>query len=67
MRHVHHNKCTGGRAFDEIDGATYCLGNTDSYFENTVYCDECKNCPRLLDNNVEKLDEYAKAHAENRR
>lgn len=66
MRIVRHNKCKGGRAFDEIDGKTYCLGRVDLYFEDTVYCDECKNCPRLLENNAEKLDEYAKAHATKR-
>ena len=62
MRTVRHNKCTGGRAFDEIDGKTYCLGQVDPMFEDTVYCDECKKCPRLLENNAEKIDEYAKAH-----
>lgn len=66
MRYVHHNKCTGGNAFDEIDGKTYCLGLVDPMFEDTVYCDECKNCPRLLENNAEKLDEYAKAHSTKR-
>ena len=57
-RWVHHNKCTGGHAFDEVDGKTYCLGQTDPYFELEVFVDECKNCPRLMKNNEEKIDKH---------
>lgn len=59
-RYVHHNKCSGGHAFEEIDRNTYCLGRIDLYFEDEVFIDECKKCPRLLENNEEKLDEYAR-------
>lgn len=58
LRYVHHNKCSGGHAFDEIDGNTYCLGQTDAYFEDEVFIDECQKCPRLLRNNEDKIDEY---------
>lgn len=61
-RFVHYNKCTGGHAFEEIDHKTYCLGQTDSYFEETVYLSECQKCPRLLKNNEDKIAEYAKKH-----
>ena len=61
MRYVHHNKCSGGHAFDEIDGKTYCLGMTDPYYEDDVYIYECQRCPRLLKNNEEKLEAYAKS------
>ncbi len=61
-RYVHHNKCSGGHAFEEIDHNTYCLGQIDPYFEEEVFVDECKQCPRLLANNEEKLDEYARMH-----
>lgn len=57
-RWVHHNKCSGGHAFDEVDGNTYCLGQTDAMFEDTVYITECKNCPRLLMNNEDKIEKY---------
>lgn len=60
MKYVHYNKCTGGHAFDEIDGKTYCLGQTDAYYEDEVYLSECKKCPRLLKNNEDKIEEYAK-------
>ena len=58
MKCVHNNKCKGGHAFDEVDGKTYCLGRTDSYYEDTVYLPECKKCPRLLENNKEKIEAY---------
>lgn len=60
MKWVHHNKCTGGHAFDEVDGKTYCLGQTNSAYEETVFIPECKKCPRLLENNIDKIDEYCK-------
>ena len=60
MRYVHHKGCTGGHAFKEIDGKTYCLGQTDPYFEDDVYIAECKCCPRLLKNNEESIAQYAK-------
>ena len=59
-RYVHHNKCTGGKAFDEVDSKTYCLGQTNPAYEDIVYVSECKNCPRLLDNNEEKIEKYLK-------
>ena len=55
-RYVHHNKCSGGHAF-EAHGTTYCLGQTDAYFEMEVFIDECKKCPRLLKNNEDKIEE----------
>lgn len=66
LRYVHHNKCSGGHAFDEIDGKTYCLGMTDPYYEDEVYIDECKKCPRLLKNNEEQIEEYAKGRTANK-
>lgn len=60
MRYVHHNKCAGGYAIDEVDHKTYCLGRVDPYFEMEVFVPECKNCPRLVYNNEDKIDEYAK-------
>lgn len=55
-RWVHHNKCSGGHAFDEVDGKTYCLGRTDAYFEDEVFISECKKCPRLLKNNEKEIE-----------
>ena len=52
-RLVHHNKCPGGRATTEIDGNTYCFGLYDSATEETT--DKCRKCPRLVDNNEEKI------------
>ena len=60
FRYVHHNKCAGGYAFEEVDHNTYCLGRADSYYEDVVFVPECKKCPRLLDNNEDKIDEYIK-------
>lgn len=59
-RMVHNNKCTGGNAFDEVDGKTYCLGQTDPYYEDVVFVPNCKKCPRLLKNNEDKIDFEAK-------
>ena len=59
-RFVHHKGCKGGNAYDEVDGNTYCLGLRDMMFEDIVYCNECKECPRLLQNNEDKLNEYVK-------
>lgn len=59
-RFVHHKKCKGGHAFEEIDHNVYCLGRTDDYFEDEVFLPECKKCPRLLKNNEDKIEEYAK-------
>ena len=42
MKYVHHNKCEGGYAFEEIDHNTYCLGRIDAAFEVKVFADECK-------------------------
>ena len=55
MRYVHHNKCAGGHAFLEVDNIIYCLGRVDAAFEVKVFADECKKCPRLLDNNEDKI------------
>jgi hypothetical protein len=60
MRYVHNNKCDGGHAFEEVDRKTYCLGRVDAAFEDKVFVDECKKCPRLLDNNEDKIYEYIK-------
>ena len=60
MKYVHHNKCDGGHAFEEVDHKIYCLGRVDSAFEVKVFADECKKCPRLLDNNEDKIDECIK-------
>ena len=62
MKYVHHNKCDGGHAFEEVDHKIYCLGRVDAAFEVKVFADECKKCPRLLDNNEDKIDEYAEQH-----
>ena len=61
-RFVHHKKCKGGHAFEEIDHNVYCLGRTDAYFEDEVFLSECKKCPRLLKNNEDKIEEYANAY-----
>ncbi len=60
MRYVHHNKCAGGHAFWEVDNKIYCLGRVDAAFEVKVFADECKKCPRLLDNNEDKISDYIK-------
>lgn len=60
MRYVHHNKCAGGLATEEVDHKTYCLGLIDPYFEMEVFAPECKKCPRLVHNNEDKIDEYIK-------
>lgn len=52
-RYVRHNKCVGGRATKEIDGKTYCYGLYDCETEETT--EECKKCPRLVDNNEEQI------------
>ncbi len=56
-RYVHHNRCQGGTAFEEVDGKVYCLGRIDSMYEDIVYIDECKHCPRLLAN-MDKEQEH---------
>ena len=60
MRYVHHNKCAGGHAFEEVDHKIYCLGRVDAAFEIKVFADECKKCPRLLDNNEDEISDYIK-------
>ena len=60
MRYVHHNKCAGGYAFEEVDCNIYCLGRADSYYEDIVFVPECKKCPRLLDNNEDQISDYIK-------
>jgi hypothetical protein len=60
FRYVHHNKCDGGYAIEEVDHNTYCLGRADSYYEDVVLVPECKKCPRLIYNNEDKIDEYIK-------
>lgn len=60
MRYVHHNKCAGGHAFLEVDNIIYCLGRVDAAFEVKVFTDECKKCPKLLDNNEDKISDYIK-------
>jgi len=60
LRYVHHNKCDGGYAIDEVDHNTYCLGRADSYYDGIVLVPECKKCPRLIYNNEDKIDEYIK-------
>lgn len=57
---VHHRKCKGGHAFEEVDGKTYCLGMTDDYFEDVVYISECRTCPRLLSNNEEHIEIFCR-------
>lgn len=57
MGMIHYRKCLGGNAFEEVDGKTYCLGRTNPAYEDIVYLQECKKCPKLLDNNTEQIDE----------
>jgi hypothetical protein len=52
---VQHNKCRKGRAVEEVDGVVYCFGILDGMYEDTVYREECKRCPRLLANNEDKI------------
>lgn len=55
---VQHNKCDKGRAVEEVDGNVYCFGITDAMYEDTVYIEKCKGCPRLLANNEDKIAEW---------
>ena len=57
-RFVHFRDCQGGFAFDEVDNETYCLGLQNLMYEDIVYCQECKKCPKLLANNEEKIQKY---------
>lgn len=58
MSTVRYKNCEGGNAFKEVDNKTYCLGRCDACFEDIVYISECLKCPRLLQNNVEKIEEF---------
>lgn len=49
-RYVHHNKCKGGYAIDEVDGKTYCYGRIQKGYDDIVYADECTKCPRFVEN-----------------
>lgn len=64
-RYVHHNKCSGGRAIEEVDGKTYCYGLLDLYYEYK-FCDECLACPRFIDNNDEQIQKWAEEHKNER-
>ena len=59
-RTVRHKNCEGGNAFKEVDNKTYCLGRCDPEFDDIVYVYECLKCPRLLQNNEEKIEEFIK-------
>lgn len=59
-RYVHHNKCKGGHAVDEVNGKTYCLGRADLGYYDIVYIDECKNCPRLVHNCEGEIEKWIK-------
>lgn len=56
-RYVHHNKCKGGYAIDEVDGKTYCYGRIQKGYDDIVYVDECVRCPRLVNTFADKADE----------
>jgi len=55
-RYIHHNKCSGGRATREVDGKDYCLGLLDMAYEYK-FCDECLECPRFINNNIDRIAE----------
>ncbi len=57
-RYVIHNKCHGGHAVEEVDGNTYCLGLLDLKYDRGVYAEECKDCPRLVYNNQDRIAEW---------
>lgn len=59
-RYVHHNKCKGGKAIDEVNGKTYCFGRVYLGYDYIVYVDECKNCPRLVYNCEEEIEKWIK-------
>lgn len=59
-RYVHHNKCKGGHAVDEVNGKTYCLGRADLGYYDIVYIDECKSCPRLVHNSKKEVEKWIK-------
>lgn len=44
----------------EVNSKIYCLGRVDAAFEDKVFVDECKKCPRLLDNNEDEISDYIK-------
>ena len=67
MSLIHHKKCSGGNAFEEVDGKNYCLGQTNPAYEDIVFLPECKKCPKLLENNTDRIDEFIKHRGGNKR
>lgn len=61
-KYVHHNKCKGGHAVEEIDGKTYCYGRVDAMYDFELYTRECQDCPRFFGNNEDKIEEWIKEH-----
>lgn len=61
MEKIYYNNCNGGCAYEEIDHNKYCLGehdihiNTDGTESIRDFTDRCKNCPKLLSNNIGKI------------
>ncbi len=55
-RYVHHNKCKGGYAIDEVDGKTYCYGRIQKGYDDIVYVDECVRCPRFVNTFADKME-----------
>jgi len=71
-KYVHHNKCDGGHAIEEVDGNVYCYGRQDSMYdemgvdEYDTYDEMCKACPRFYYNNVEKIDSWIQNNRSNK-
>ena len=43
----------------EVDGKDYCLGLLDMSYEYK-FCDECLECPRFINNNIELIENHIK-------
>ena len=56
MRYVHHNKCAGGHAFEEVDHKIYCLGRED-YDQINHVCKSNGGCAPERKTNGENLSE----------
>lgn len=55
-RYVHHNKCHGGRAIEEVNGKVYCYGRIECGYDDIVYMSECEQCPRFIRRFEEEIE-----------
>ena len=63
MSYIHNDKCEGGKPFKEVDGNNYCLGLLDMAYEYK-YSDKCLGCPKFINNNEEKIEQWIKENKE---